>query len=78
MYQLRNTLLGLRKSVRWKSSAGAVSLSPSFAVIYFNFLGQQLVYFKDSRRSLCICCSQARTFNTNLTKDGSRSLPVLA
>lgn len=42
MYQLRNTLLGLRKSVRWKSSAGAVSLSPSFAVIYFNFLGQQL------------------------------------
>lgn len=36
----------------------------------FNFLGQQLqlLYFKDSQRSLCICCSQARASNTNLKK----------
>lgn len=50
MYQLKKkiyTLLRLGHSSRWrKRSAGTVSLSPSFAVIYLKkkkiFLGQQL------------------------------------
>lgn len=53
-----------------QSNVGTVSLSSFFAVIYLIFLGQQLqlLYFKDSQRSLCICCSQARASNTDLKK----------
>lgn len=52
---------------------------PILSFIYIrkkNFQGSsELDYFKDARRSLCICCSRARASNTNPTKDGCRSRP---